>query len=219
MPIGRLIRCLLACLALAAPAVAQQKEPLPPFTVDIRGAFARHKAEPSVATDLDVAPANLPSRSLGLVGGVHVYPLRGRRVSLGLGGNIVIARGSRTLESVPDDDEAAPPAKSPTVRRHFTAISPEISLNFGHRNGWSYISGGMFGRSKLYLDRADEPAVSPPYRKTLNYGGGARWFATDHIALSVDFRWYSVAEQPATAGLIAQPRTTLLVLSGGIAIK
>jgi hypothetical protein len=217
MPIGRLIRCLLVCLAIAAPAAAQQKEPLPPFAADFRGAFARHKTEPSVATDLGVAPANLPGRSFGLVGGAHVYPLRGHKVTLGLG-NVVIARGSRTLETVADDPAAAP-VKGPTVRRHFTAISPEVSLNFGHRNGWSYVSGGMFGRSKLYLERADTPAVSPPYRKTLNYGGGARWFTTDHVAFSVDFRWYSVAEQPAAAGLIAQPRTTLLVLSGGIAIK
>jgi hypothetical protein len=217
MPMRRLIRCLLACLAIAVPAAAQPKEPLPPFAIDLRGAFARHKAEPSVATELGVTPANLPSRSLGLVGGVHGYPLRGRKVSLGLGGNIVIARGSTTLDLV--DPETEVTTKSPTVRRHFTAFSPEISLNFGHRTGWSYVSGGMFGRAKLYLERADAPAVSPPYRRTLNYGGGARWFATDHIALSVDFRWYSVAEQPASAGSIAQPRTTLLVLSGGIAIK
>ena len=213
----RIACCLLACLALAAPAAAQQKEPIPLFAVDIRGAFARHKAEPSVATDLGVAPANLPSRSLGLVGGAHVYPLHSKRLTLGFGGNVVIAKGSATIDVV--DPETEVTTKSPTVRRHFTAFSPEISLNFGHRNGWSYVSGGMFGRSKLYLDRADAPAAAAPYRKTLNYGGGARWFTTDHIAFSVDFRWYSVAEQVATAGVIAQPRTTLLVLSGGISIK
>jgi hypothetical protein len=217
MPFGRLLFSGLVCLAIAVPADAQQKEPIPPFTADIRGAFARHKAEPSVATDLGVAAANLPSRSLGLVGGVHVYPLRSKRITLGLGGNVVIARGSAALDIV--DATTMATTKSPTVRRHFTAFSPEISLNFGHRNGWSYISGGLLGRSKLYLDRADAPAGTSSYRKTLNYGGGARWFTTDHIALSVDFRWYSVAEQAAAAGVIAQPRTTLLVLSGGLAIK
>ena len=41
---------LLICLLLAAPAAAQQKEPLAPFVVDVHGVFARHKAEPSVAT-------------------------------------------------------------------------------------------------------------------------------------------------------------------------
>jgi len=217
MPMRRILCSVLVCLAIAASATAQPKEPIPPFAVDIRGAFARHKAEPSVATELAVIPANLPSRSLGLVGGAHVYPLRSKRVTLGLGGNVVMARGSETLDIVDATTKAT--TKSPTVRRHFTAFSPEISLNFGHRNGWSYVSGGVFGRSKLYVDRADAPAASAPYRKTLNYGGGARWFTTEHVALSVDFRWYSVAEQLATAGGIAQPRTTLLVLSGGLAIK
>lgn len=208
---------LLFCLALAAPAAAQQKEPIGPFVLDLRGAFARHKAEPSVATDLGVSAANLPTRTLGLVGGVHVYPLRGRRVTLGIGGTLVITRGARSLEI--EVDGAEQPAKSPVVRRRFTTISPEVSLNFGHRHGWSYISGGMFGRSKLYLEREDAPLADAPYRKTLNYGGGARWFTTEHVAFSVDFRWYSVAEQLASEGRIAQPRTTLLVLSGGIAIK
>lgn len=205
------------CLAIAAPAAAQQNEPIGLFVVDIRGALARHKAEPSVATELDVQAGNLPARSLGLVAGVHIYPLHAGKVTIGFGGNAVFARGSRALDIVEDDVEA--PVKGPTVRRHFTAFSPELSLNFGHRNGWSYISGGMFGRSKLYVDREDDPALSAPYRKTLNYGGGARWFTSDHLAFSVDFRWYSVAEQPASVGVLAQPRTTLLVLSGGIGIK
>jgi hypothetical protein len=217
MPMRRTLCWLLVCLAIAASATAQPKEPIPPFAVDIRGAFARHKAEPSVASDLGVTPANLPSRSLGLVAGAHVYPLRSKRVTLGLGGNVVMARGSAALDIV--DPTTMVTTKSPTVRRHFTAFSPEISLNFGHRNGWSYVSGGVFGRSKLYVDLADAPATNTPYRKTLNYGGGARWFTAEHVALSVDFRWYSVAEQLATAGVIAQPRTTLLVLSGGLAIK
>jgi hypothetical protein len=208
-----------SCLVLAAPASAQQKEPIGPFAIDLRGAFARHKAEPSVATSLNVTAANLPTRTIGLVGGVHVYPLRSRRVTLGLGGNVVMTRGSKSLEI--EDDAAVPPVvvEGPVVRRRFTTFSPEISLNFGHRQGWSYISGGMFGRSKLYLERADAPVADAPYRATINYGGGARWFTSEHVAFSVDFRWYSVAEQPAVTGIVAQPRTTLLVLSGGISFK
>ena len=205
------------CLAIAAPAAAQQKEPIGPFVIDVRGAFGRHKAEPSVATDLDVPPANLPTRTLGFVGAVQVYPLRSRRVTLGLGGNMVMTRGSKSLETVAEGEEE--PVDGPVVRRHFTTFSPEISLNFGHRQGWSYISGGMFGRSKLYLEREDSPATAAPYRSTINYGGGARWFTSDRIALSVDFRWYSVSEQAAEPGLVAQPRTTLLILSGGIAFR
>ena len=218
----RTVCCLLLCLSSAASARAQQqqKEPIGRFAVDLRGAYGRHKAEPSVATDLGVSQGNLPTRTFGLVGGAHAYLLHTRKITFGVGGNVVYTRGSRTIDLVDANGlPTKPPTKSPTVRRHFTSFSPEISLNFGHRNGYSYISGGMFGRSKLYLDRADQPASGQPFRKTLNYGGGARWFISDHIAFSVDFRWYSVTDQPATATLIAQPGTTLLILSGGIAIK
>jgi hypothetical protein len=214
----RVVGCLLICLAFTLPAFAQQKEPIGPFVVDIRAIFARHKVEPDIAKGLDVAPANLPVRSLGFVGGAHFYPFRAGKVTFGFGGNVVVGRGSRTLDLFAEDGITI--TKGPTVRRHFTTFSPEFSLNFGHRNGWSYISGGMLGRSKLYADLASAPATDAPFRSTINYGGGARWFTRDRLALSVDFRWYSVAEQLATAGgVVFQPRTTLLVLSGGIALK
>jgi len=212
----RVVPILAICLAFATPAFAQKKDPIQLFVVDVRGAFGRHKAEPSVATELGVEPGNLPPRTLGLSGGAHLYPLRWGHVTFGFGGNFVMTRGSESLDVA---DAAGNVTKSPTVRRHFTTFSPEISLNFGHRNGWSYISGGMLGRSQLFLERADDPATDTPYRKTVNYGGGARWFTNNHIAFSVDFRWYSVDEQPATAGTVSQPRTTLLVLSGGISLK
>ena len=212
----RVLFALLIGLSLAVPAAAQQKEPIGPFVVDLRGAYGRHKSEPSVATDLDVEPANLPSRTFGVVAGAHVYPLRSSKVSLGLGANMVWLRGSKTLET---EDSSGATTTSPTVRRSFTTISPEISINFGHKNGWSYISGGFFGQSKLFLERTDAPAGSMPYRSTVNYGGGARWFNLQHVAFSVDFRWYSVKNQPAAPGRIAQPGTTLLVLSGGVSFK
>ena len=217
-----MLRCacsVLLLLSVAAPAAAQQKEPIGPFVVDIRGVFARHKAEPSVANDLGVSAGNLPPRSLGFAGGAHVYPFRAGKVTFGFGGNFVFGRGSRTIDLQVTGDPTTT-TEGPTARRHFTTFAPEVSLNFGHRQGWSYISGGAFGRSNLYVDLASAPATDVPYRRTINYGGGARWFTTDHIALSVDFRWYSIDEQPAIPGnVVFQPRTTLLVLSGGIAIK
>lgn len=211
--------CLLLLSSFATPAFAQQQEPIGPFVADIRGIVTRHQAEPSVANDLGVRAGNLPPRTLGFAGGAHVYPFRAGRVTFGFGGNVVFGRGSRTLD-LESAADAATTTKGPTARRHFTSFSPEISLNFGHRNGWSYISGGMLGRSNLFVDVESAPATGTSYRSTINYGGGARWFTTDRVALSVDFRWYSVAEQPAVpGGVVLQPRTTLLVLSGGIAIK
>jgi hypothetical protein len=218
-------RVLVLAVAVAAPAAAyaQQQEPIGPFAIDVRGVFARHKQEPSVATDLGVTPGNLPPRSYGLVGGAHVYPLHTGKVTIGFGAHVVIARGSRTLQAPPagtTGSQTAPPTTVTygTVQRHFRSFAPELSLNFGHRSGWSYISGGI-GRSTLYLDRADAPVTNAPGRQTINYGAGARWFNTHHLAFTVDVRWYSVAEQLAAAGIVAQPRTTLLVLSGGISLK
>lgn len=205
-------------IAIAAPAAAQQKEPLPIFAADLRGIFARHKVEPDIAKGLTVEPGNLPTRSFGLVGGGHFYVLRGRKIALGIGGTLLVGGGSRTLDVTAEDGTIG---KGPTVRRHFASAVPEFSLNFGHRKGWSYISGGFFGKSKLYVDRQDAPATGAPRRKTLTYGAGARWFTNDHLAFSVDVRWYSVSEQlpSATSTGVFEPRTTLMVLSGGISIK
>jgi opacity protein-like surface antigen len=214
----RAVPAVLILLSFAAPAAAQQKDPLPIFAADLRFVYGRHKTEPSVATDLDVEPGNLPTRTFGLVGGGHVYALRGKKIALGVGGTLLVAGGSRTLDVEESDGTVT---QSPTVRRHFRSLTPEISLNFGHRNGWSYISGGFLGQSRLYVDREDAPATNVPQRKTLTYGAGARWFATNHVAFAVDIRWYSVAEQPASVAtnVVLEPRTTLMVLSGGISIK
>jgi hypothetical protein len=210
--------CLLG-LALVFPssALAQPKEPIGRFAADIRGAFARHKAEPSVATDLEVDAGNLPTKSFGLVGGAHVYPLRlGTSVALGVGANVAFTRGSKAIET---DNTDGTTTTGPTVRRHFRTISPEISLNFGHKNGWSYISGGMFGRSTLYLDRADAPASNAPTRATINYGGGARWFAKPHLAFSFDVRFYAINPGTPYSNFAASPRTTLLIIGAGASFK
>jgi hypothetical protein len=216
----RLVCLLSVCLLSTVPAFAQQKEPVSGVAFDVRGVFARHKAEPSVATDLGVPSSNLPPRSWGLAGGGHIYVWKTRHMSLGVGATTVWSHGSKFMESTTTTSGTTTTTfPAATVRRHFLTLSPEVSFNFGHRNGWSYISGGMFGASRLYLDREDRPASNVPWRKTLNYGGGARWFNTEHLAFSVDFHWYSVAEQLAAPGVVAEPRTTLLVLSGGISIR
>jgi hypothetical protein len=212
--------CFLLCLAIATPVSAQPKEPIGRFAVDVRGLFARHKKEPTVAEGLGVETANLPTRSIGLTGGAHVYPFRAGKVAFGFGGEIAIARGSHALDVAAADGTVT---KGPAVERHFISFAPEVSLNFGHRGGWSYISGGMFGRSKLYAEGEDPLSTPATMRKTLNYGGGARWFFKSHLAFSVDVRWYSIDEGPtATSDAVprlVQPKTTLMVISAGIALK
>lgn len=216
----RAASCLLLCLAIATPISAEQKDPIGRFALDVRGLFARHKKEPTVAEGLGVETANLPTRSVGLAGGAHVYPFRAGKVAFGIGGEVAVARGRKTLDIVAKDGTKT---KGPTVERHFMSLAPEVSLNFGHRRGWSYISGGMLGRAKLYAEGEEKAATPALMRKTVNYGGGARWFLKSHLAFSVDVRWYSIAEGPApVSGIVprlVQPKTTLLVISGGISLK
>jgi hypothetical protein len=209
------LRCALPLLLLLpASASAQPQRPIGSFVLDVRGMFARHKVEPSVASDLNVVPANVPTRSFGLSGGAHWYPWRVKKITFGVGGEFLIAGGSRTVEPT-----TATATQGPAVRRHFSEVSPQFSFNFGHRNGWSYISGGI-GRSTLYVEREDAPVSDAPGRRTFNYGAGARWFTNHHIAFCVDLRWYSVAPQPPTpGGGVAQPRTTLMVVSAGIGVR
>jgi hypothetical protein len=213
---------LATALPLAASAQDAQNAPPGPrpvgrFAADARVSMPRFKADPLTAQAIGVSTENLPTRGFGLVLGAHVYPLRMGRVTLGLGGEIMRSRGSRTLEA---DEEDEP--DGPTVETRFSTISPQLSLNFGASEGWSYISGGL-GWSQFTVTRDVEPAPADPdpspRRRTINYGGGARWFAKKHLAVSVDLRFYSVS---ALSGATTAPDATpmrLMVLSGGIAFK
>jgi hypothetical protein len=210
-------RALLLSIALLLPtaAVAQTAEPIGPFAADLRVVMPRFKEDVSVATALGVASTNLPTRGLGISGGVHWYPVRiGRLVTLGIGGEILISRGRNTAEP---ETESGP--EGPTVKTRFSSVSPQVSLNFGKRQGWSYLTGG-FGwagfRTALETSPVAEGDSGP---RAFNYGGGARWFAKEHLAVSLDLRFYAVGAQEATVGRPAYPSMTLMVISGGISVK
>ena len=54
---------------------------------------------------------------------------------------------------------------------------------------------------------------------TLNFGGGARWFAQRHLAFCFDLRFYETKPALTTLTSAGRERKRLLVLSAGIAIK
>jgi hypothetical protein len=144
---------------------------------------------------------------------VHWYPVRmGRLVTLGIGGEILISRGSNTGEP---ETESGP--EGPTVKTRFSSVSPQVSLNFGKRQGWSYLTGG-FGWAGFRTELETSP-VADSGPRAFNYGGGARWFAKEHLAVSLDLRFYAVGAQEATVGRPAYPSMTLMVISGGISVK
>lgn len=215
-------RVLLLAAALvtgaASVTAAQQREVLPIAVVDVRGASVGLPAvfgwTPPVPDDTVV-----PSRSYGLDAGAHVYVLRRRVISLGVGGMFVVSRGV----SKPAEPESGVQTL-PEVRTRLTTVGSQLSINFGHRHGWSYLSGGI-GRARVSSSVSLPATVASPteveigWVRSINYGGGARWFINDHVAFNLDLRWHRLPEVAATATRDAAGRASLLVAGGGISIK
>lgn len=209
-------RVLLAAATLlllaAPPAAAQDDAPIGRFVADLRGSFVPFGQNADLAATRGFHPAVTPSLGVGFDAGVHVHLFRLGFVTFGLGAIYHASNG----DWGGDADAVRPPA--PALRKTFRTLSPQLSFNFGGRDGWSYVSGGV-GRSRLTLFRRDskEPSVRPA--DTLNYGGGARWFVNRRVALSLDLRFYAVSPLERTATEPASPRMTLVVASVGAAFK
>jgi hypothetical protein len=197
----------------AAPAVAQTDKRIPTFAVDGRVFSSGLKADATTAENLELALQDLPSRANGLVGGAHVYPLRWTNMALGVGAEFMVARGVKQ----PKDVQGQPIGTR--VESQIKSFSPSVSINFGHRNGWSYLSGGMGPLSYITFTGQQAPADSPPKKATINMGGGARWFFNRHLAFCFDVRFYLTRPEAIQGELPGRARQRLLVLSGGIAIK
>lgn len=200
--------------ATASAASAQEPDPLPKVALDVQAATPKFPRDPGVATSLGVTTDNMPGRGLGLAVGLHAYPARLGKVTLGLGAQFLVSRARDTLEPTTSGG-----AEGPTVEARFSALSPQVSLNFGGPNGWSYVSGGI-GWATFTTERTSAPVTEPDGRlRTLHYGGGARWFAKRHLAFSFDLRFHRYPAQSAATGRPAYPKGRLLVASAGISVK
>ena len=216
----RKIRLLCVCMVLlgAADAAAQPSQPVGPFVVDVRGSLARFKEDPAIASVLAVEPSNLPTRGLGVTVGAHWYPLRRGRLSIGIGGEFVMARDSRTAERDEDEEDSPTLPPLPTVTTRFSSLSPQLSLNFGKRDGWSYLSGGI-GLATLTAEKAGAAMPDGDRVRAIHYGGGARWFTGPHVAFTFDVRFYTVSAQAAQGTRPSFPRSKLTVFSVGVSLR
>src|SRR3982751_3205437 len=105
------------------PGTASAQDPLPEdlpisrYVADLRLNFPKFKQDPAVSGAVVVA---------------HCYPIRFGVMTLGLGGEISKGGDDTTVntgtKTVPVDV---------TVDTSFSAVSPQVSFNFGARNGWS----------------------------------------------------------------------------------
>ena len=126
---------------------------------------------------------------------------------------MIVVRGRTVTESETDE---LPPT---IVNQRLFGLSGQLSLNFGYRNGWSYVTGGSGPLSFASYVSDTAPLEGPPKQMTLNYGGGARWFAWRHIAFAVDIRFYQTRPEERTVFYPGRARSSLRVLSAGISIR
>jgi hypothetical protein len=200
-------------VTLGVPAAAQTTRsadavlnpPWPRIVVDLRGATNKVPAEnvfyPPLPPD-----ALVPARGFGLDAGAHVYAGRWKSVRFGYGADVFAIRATQ--------------GNLVTVNGRF--LAPQVSLNFGTSRGWSYLSGGA-GFTSIHGDVAavnDAPAASRSSGAltTINFGGGARWFITSHVAFTFDLRLHRLARGTGPDGLISDP-ALLSSLAAGISLK
>jgi hypothetical protein len=211
---------------MANTSLAQTRQPIGRFVVDVRGASAGLPTDEGWVPTL---PANAlaPSRTLGLDAGGHVYFLRLGGLTFGAGSTMLFARGTTTApDPVSSSPTTPPPVQTiPDVHTRLTSIAPQLSMNFGHALGWSYLSAGL-GTTKVESEAmipSRSTVVFTPresgWVKTVNFGGGARWFIKDRFGVGFDLRWYQVSTVPASATHPGAPRVTLVTAGVGIVLK
>ena len=213
----QLITAVLLCVAMSTAADAQDPPPrIGPFVVDARGAVAMFGDDPELAASRLLQQSQMPGFGFGLIAGAHVYFPKVIGIVFGVGGEFFVARSRR---DPPDVIPVTPLAFRP-VTETFRTLSPQVSMNFGSGNGWSYLSVGL-GQStwSILPDGVSPRPLDDEAVRTINYGGGARWFFRRHLAFGLDARLYEIDNGAAFQGFPGSPRTLLFVIGAGIAVK
>jgi hypothetical protein len=211
---GLVVASTLAAFVAPMPAAAQDPPRIPFFVIDLHGTTTRFPDDPILAASRGINQAELPGRGLGGAIAAHIYPFRFRAVTFGIGGRVATARASRD----PGAEAQTPALRAVTER--FTYLGPQLSLNFGTGSGWSYLSGGIATSTWSVVPQGLPPSPADEEGlKTIDYGGGARWFAKPHLAFSFDLRFYAINPSTPVGGRPGSPRTTLFVVGAGVSIK
>lgn len=189
-----------------AAAAAQPREALGGAVGDLRLVSTTLPTGLGWTPPVAAAGALVPGRGVGAEGGVFVFagPGRFRRLSFGATGFVAEGRATGV--------------NAPTMTTRMFAAAPHAALNFGHRDGWSYLSIGA-GTAKV---RATEDGVedqSATWGLAFHYGGGARWFVREHLAVSLDLRFWALTPRPATTARPSAAATTRIALGAGVSFR
>lgn len=209
-----------ALLVVCAASRAAAQEPPPrigPFAIDLHATVPTFPTDdPQLAASRGMQIAELPGTGLGIQAGAHLYLLTFKAVTVGVGAEFAASRARQT----PPEGQTTFPVLRASEER-FSTFAPQLSLNFGNGHGWSYLSGGIGVSNWALVPEGQEgfPADAESL-KTINYGGGARWFVRKHLAFSFDVRLYAINPgTPYLAGALGSPRTTLLIIGAGVSLK
>jgi hypothetical protein len=209
------VAVLLFTFAALSSAAAQEPPPrIGPFVLDVHGTIPNFPSDPQLAASRGLSQADLPGVGLGVHAGAHVYVFKWKAMTVGLGGSVAAARAHSS------EKLAAGVVVAHAVTEQFAHAAPELSFNFGNGNGWSYISGGI-GLSTWSIVPDDSVATAADVERlrTINYGGGARWFIKKHLAFSFDVRFYQIDPGTPTIFGPGSPRTTQLIAGAGLSLK
>jgi hypothetical protein len=193
-------------------AAAQTAAPPGPWVADLRGVTS------PVPTDAGFYPplaaTSVPSRGFGADLGAHIYLWSLKLARIGLGGNFVIVRSTVAAPVAATEDETADASAVQRVTLNMRVIAPQISANFGTRDGWSYLSAGV-GIATVATEAEDVmPGRHESGRlRAVNFGGGARWFITPRLAFGFDLRAHRIAAGSAT------PKTSVFAVGAGLSIR
>jgi hypothetical protein len=196
---------------IAVPAAGQTTSPPGPWVVDVRAVTS------AAPTDVAFYPPTLtstvvPSRGFGGDFGGHVYLFALGPARVGLGGSVMMVRGTATGPATAE--EGAAPVDGQRVTLSMRVIAPQISFNFGSRDGWSYLSAGLgVGRISTEVDGVTGGDRQSGQRRAVNFGGGARWFIKPRLAFSLDLRALQIS---AGDGM---PRTSVFTVGAGLSIR
>jgi hypothetical protein len=166
--------------------------------------------------------AELPGEGFGLDVALHMYPLKWKVITFGLGCGLMVGRSSQTPDAntIALATQSSLPIPRPATET-LKSFTPQISFNFGNGYGWSYISGGV-GQSMWAVTPAGQEGFVTDTEPltTFNYGGGARWFMKRHVGFSLDVRIYSISKSVLpNVFMIPSPHTNITVISAGVSLK
>lgn len=195
-------------------ALAQDPPPkMPVVVLDLRGSVPGFPKEPQLAQSRNLQESQLPGRGLGADLGLHLRVFTWKAMTIGVGGQVTVARATSS-GAVGQGEPLSP------VTETFASVTPQLSFNFGDGDGWSYISGGIGPSQWQVIAQGVGPSAADEERlRSVNYGGGARWFIKPHLAFTFDVRFHQIDPGTPVFGFPGGPRSTFLIMGAGISVK